>query len=62
MEVANGQEIGLRSSRKGVCVCWGGELEGSCVKGAEFIGLGNGMDMTCEGGIRHDCQVSGVVH
>ena len=40
MDVANGQEIGLRSSRKGVCVCWGGELEGSCVKGAEFIGLG----------------------
>lgn len=39
-----------------------GGLERSCVKGAEFIGLGNGMDMTCEGGIRHDCQVSGVVH
>ena len=35
----------------------GGGLERSCVKGVEFIGVGNGMDVTSEGGIRHDCQV-----
>ena len=52
MDVANGREMGLRSSRKG-----GGGLERSCVKGVEFIGVGNGMDVTSEEGIRHDCQV-----